>query len=83
MYWDINESIPRPLGGQEVTRNGFIFTPKYIVSSRATMVYLLLLLLSMWWLLFVIVIVSVMVVIVVVGRPIENQRPMFFSPLVG
>ena len=28
LYWDFNESIPRPLGGQEVPENGFIFTPK-------------------------------------------------------
>ena len=25
---DFNEFIPRPLGGQEVPENGFIFTPK-------------------------------------------------------
>ena len=28
LYCDFNESIPRPLGGQEVPENGFIFTPK-------------------------------------------------------
>ena len=28
LYWDFNESIPRPLGGQKVPANGFIFTPK-------------------------------------------------------
>ena len=28
LYWDFNESIPRPVGGQEVPENGFIFTPK-------------------------------------------------------
>ena len=28
LYWDFNESIPRPLGGQELPENGFIFTPK-------------------------------------------------------
>ena len=28
LYWDFNESIPSPLGGQEVPENGFIFTPK-------------------------------------------------------
>ena len=28
LYWDFNESIHRPLGGQEVPGNGFIFTPK-------------------------------------------------------
>ena len=28
LYRYFNESIPRPLGGQEVPENGFIFTPK-------------------------------------------------------
>ena len=28
LYWDFNETIPRPLGGQEVPENGFISTPK-------------------------------------------------------
>ena len=28
LYWDFNESIPRPLGGQEVPANVFISTPK-------------------------------------------------------
>ena len=28
LYWDFNESIPRPLDGQEVPENGFILTPK-------------------------------------------------------
>ena len=28
LYWHFNESIPRPLCGQEVPENGFIFTPK-------------------------------------------------------
>ena len=28
LYWDFNESIPRPLGVQEVPENEFIFTPK-------------------------------------------------------
>ena len=28
LYGDFNESIPTPLGGQEVPENGFIFTPK-------------------------------------------------------
>ena len=28
LYWNFNESIPRPLGSQEVPENGFIFTPK-------------------------------------------------------
>ena len=28
LYWDFNESITRPLGGQEIPENGFIFTPK-------------------------------------------------------
>jgi hypothetical protein len=27
-YWDFNGSIPRPLGGQEVPENGFIFSSK-------------------------------------------------------
>ena len=35
LYWDFNESIPRPLGGQEVPE---------IVSSPATMVYVVFLL---------------------------------------
>ena len=33
LYWDFNESIPRPLGGQEVPENGFIFTPRYSIFS--------------------------------------------------
>ena len=33
MYWDFNESIHRPLGGQEVPENGFIFTPRYSIFS--------------------------------------------------
>ena len=33
LYWDSNESIPRPLGGQEVSENGFIFTPRYSIFS--------------------------------------------------
>ena len=28
LYYGFNESIPRPLGGQEIPENGFIFTPK-------------------------------------------------------
>ena len=28
LYCGFNESIPRPLGGQEVPENAFIFTPK-------------------------------------------------------
>lgn len=40
LYWDFNESIPRPLGGQEVPRNGV--HPQDIVSFRVTMVYWLL-----------------------------------------
>ena len=28
LYWDFNESIPMPLGGQVVLENGYIFTPK-------------------------------------------------------
>ena len=27
LYWDFDESIPRPLGGQKVPENGFIFIP--------------------------------------------------------
>ena len=30
LYWDFNESIPRPLGGQEEPENVFIFHPQDI-----------------------------------------------------
>ena len=52
LYWDFNETIPRPLGGQEVPEMG-VTVPSYLFFSFFF------------------------------GRPIENRRPMFFSPLVG
>ena len=54
LYWDFNETIARPLGGQEVPRNGGYFTQLYIY---------------IYYNFF--------------GRPIENRRLMFLSPLVG
>ena len=33
LYWDFNESIPRPLGGQEVPENGLFSPPRYSIFS--------------------------------------------------